>query len=380
MSSSTESILLNSIVEPVDASMCCGTDLREDKGINAVYSAIRDARSAARTQERAADDDPERVIGIPVEWRTVETLASQALTSHTRDLELASWLTEALTRRHGLSGLALGARVIARLVEIFWDQGLYPSLETDDPEARTFAVSGLSGQDRDGSLIQPIRKTVLFEMNDGRPIAFWEFERASARAASVAQGAQIPRINDDLPPLDDLEAIARGAGQRQLASVLRAAQQACTAWRDMEARFDEACRSSIPPIESPSTSRVTQLLEGIRGTAQRYVPQALQPELATNPDSGSDTNTQNNDEIDADKPESVRLPATQATRAELLDAVLDIAQRFRSLEPHSPISYTLENAVRRARLSLPDLLSEVVADEASRIEILIRLGIQEPDT
>jgi len=380
MSSSTESTLLNSIVEPVDASMCCGADLREDKGVNAVYSAIRDARSVARTQERAADNDPERGIGTPAEWRTVESLTSQALTSHTRDLELASWLTEALTRRHGLSGLALGARVIARLVEIFWDQGLYPSLETDDPEARTFAVSGLSGQDRDGSLIQPIRKTVLFEMDDGRPIAFWEFERASARAASIAQGAQIPRINDDLPLLDDLEAVARGSGQGQLASVLRAAQQACHAWRDMEARFDEACRKSIPAIETPSTSRVTQLLEDIRGTAQRYVPETTQSELTASPDTGFDDDNRNDDPGDVKQPNSVHLPATQSTRAELLDAVLDIAKRFRSLEPHSPISYTLENAVRRARLSLPDLLSEVVADEASRIEILIRLGIQEPDT
>ncbi|GBQ67007.1 ImpA domain-containing protein [Ameyamaea chiangmaiensis NBRC 103196] len=379
MSSSTESAFLDSIVEPIDASAPCGADLRADNGIGSVYSAIRDARSAARTHERAADDDPELTIGTPTEWRTVETLSRDALISHTRDLELASWLTEALTRRDGLNGLALGARAITALVRTFWDQGLYPPLEADDPDARTFAVSGLSGQDRDGSLIQPIRKTVLFEMGDGRPIAFWEFERAAARTASLAQGKQVPRVHDDLPPLDDMEAVARGPGQPTLSSIFRAARDACTAWQAMEACFAQACRESVPPLETPSTSRVAQLLDGIRIAAQRYLPDVVEVEA----DMDAVPEEQPDDhgmlaESD-DRRVGFRLSSAQPARGELLDAVMDIATRFRVLEPHSPFSYTLENAVRRARLSLPDLLGEVVADEASRAEILIRLGIQAPE-
>lgn len=78
-------------------------------------------------------------------------------------------------------------------------------------------------------------------------------------------------------------------------------------------------------------------------------------------------------------PMSAVSPDAPQTRAEMLDAVMAIATRFRVMEPHSPFSYTLENAVRRARLSLHELLAEVVSEEASRSEILIRLGIQERD-
>ncbi|CAI9121515.1 type VI secretion system protein TssA [Brytella acorum] len=381
MSSSAESAFLANIVEPIDPSAPCGADLREETGVDSVYSAIRDARSVARQEERASDDDPERATGLPVEWRTVENLAREALAARTRDLELASWLTEALTRGHGLSGLALGASVISALVETFWDQGLYPSLEADDPEARSFAVSGLSGQDRDGSLIQPIRKTVLFEMGDGRPIAFWEFERASARAASIAQGEQVARINDGLPSLDEMEAVARGPGQQHIASVFQAARQARDAWYEMEACFARACQGSTPAAETPSTSRVSRLLENICKTAQRYVPEPVIPEPDDEPSiDGSPGAHDSSAPVDGAGGHGGGRPMkAQPTRGELLDAVMEIAARFRSIEPHSPFSYTLENAVRRARLTLPDLLREVVADEASRIEILIRLGIQEPE-
>ncbi|GAJ30078.1 type VI secretion system protein TssA [Acidomonas methanolica] len=371
MSISADDAMLARIAEPIGREAPCGRDLREETGADALYPAIRDARSAARAHERSLDDDPQRATGVPEEWRRVETLAVEALVSRTKDIELASWLVEALTRRAGLSGLALGARVIACLVTEFWTRGLYPALEADDPEARTFAVSGLSGMDRDGSLIQPIRKIVLFEMADGRPVTLWEYERARSRAASLAQGEHVPRIADELPSLDQMEAIARGPGQASLAATGRAAEDACAAWSALEAGFAEACRSCEPPAAAPSTSRVGRLLEDIRTAALRYVPRSEPPAAIPGEEDISPS-----EEIRAESAATWK----RGTRGELLDDALDIAMRFRAMEPHSPFSYTLENAVRRARLPLPELLREVVADEASRAEILIRLGIQEQET
>ena len=56
----------------------------------------------------------------------------------------------------------------------------------------------------------------------------------------------------------------------------------------------------------------------------------------------------------------------------------DLAEFFRRTEPHSPLSYTLDEAVRRGRMSWPDLLSEVVADVDTRNNILTSLGIRPP--
>ena len=56
----------------------------------------------------------------------------------------------------------------------------------------------------------------------------------------------------------------------------------------------------------------------------------------------------------------------------------EIANFFRRTEPHSPLSYTLDEAVRRGRMTWPELLAEVVADMDARNSILTTLGIRPP--
>lgn len=73
-------------------------------------------------------------------------------------------------------------------------------------------------------------------------------------------------------------------------------------------------------------------------------------------------------------------PANRAeTREDMLREITRIAAYFRANEPHSPLSYTLEDAVRRARLGLPDLLKEMMPELAARSTVLSGLGIRPPD-
>ena len=55
-----------------------------------------------------------------------------------------------------------------------------------------------------------------------------------------------------------------------------------------------------------------------------------------------------------------------------------IAEWFRKTEPNSPLAYTLDDAVRRGRMSWPELLSELVGDASARNAILSSLGIRPP--
>ena len=55
-----------------------------------------------------------------------------------------------------------------------------------------------------------------------------------------------------------------------------------------------------------------------------------------------------------------------ASREDALRALGEIANFFRRTEPHSPLSYTLDEAVRRGRMTWPELLAEVVADTNTR--------------
>jgi type VI secretion system protein ImpA len=70
--------------------------------------------------------------------------------------------------------------------------------------------------------------------------------------------------------------------------------------------------------------------------------------------------------------------AQVASREDALRALGEIANFFRRTEPHSPLSYTLDEAVRRGRMTWPELLAEVVADTDTRNTILNTLGIRPP--
>jgi type VI secretion system protein ImpA len=66
------------------------------------------------------------------------------------------------------------------------------------------------------------------------------------------------------------------------------------------------------------------------------------------------------------------------TRESALFTLETIAAFFRRTEPHSPLSYTLDEAVRRARLPWLELLEEVISDRTSREALLTTLGIRPP--
>ncbi|MGD0106757.1 MAG: type VI secretion system protein TssA, partial [Rhodopila sp.] len=70
--------------------------------------------------------------------------------------------------------------------------------------------------------------------------------------------------------------------------------------------------------------------------------------------------------------------AQAMTRESALRSLETLAAFFRRTEPHSPLSYTLDEAVRRARLPWLELLDEVIADRSSRDAFLTTLGIRPP--
>ena len=65
------------------------------------------------------------------------------------------------------------------------------------------------------------------------------------------------------------------------------------------------------------------------------------------------------------------------TREDAFRLLLQVSDFFRRTEPHSPVSYAVEQAVRWGRMNLPELLSELVSDDSYRREIFKRTGINE---
>jgi len=64
------------------------------------------------------------------------------------------------------------------------------------------------------------------------------------------------------------------------------------------------------------------------------------------------------------------------SREDMLKELGRIAEFFRKTEPQSPLAYTLDEAIRRGRMTWPELIAEVVSDVSVRDSILVQLGIR----
>src|SRR5579859_2750272 len=165
MPEATDVIDVDALLAPIPGDAPAGVDLRQDTATDALYTRLRDARAEARTAERAQENEDGN-YAIPAEWRIIADLAYEVLTTHSKDLEIAAWLTEALLRSDGLQGLSAGLQVMKGLVDQYWDD-LFPLPDEDGLATRVAPVTGLNGQSGDGTLIQPLRRVALFARPSG---------------------------------------------------------------------------------------------------------------------------------------------------------------------------------------------------------------------
>jgi type VI secretion system protein ImpA len=350
------------ILAPLAGDQPTGVDLRQDFSPTSIYFRLRDARAQARDAERQADSQGGEE-GQPTLWRPVVTMAIGALKSNSKDLEIATWLTEALVRIAGLRGLTEGASVIAGLVERHWD-GLFPVPDEGGMESRVTAVAGLSGQGADGTLMQPLRKVSLFQRPDGSPFSLWQYQAAVELSGISDPERRAQRIDSGVLPFEEVEKEARMAGAAHWSSQRDVITKALASWKEMERAFDEKAGQA-----SPAANRVRELLEFVSETCRRFAP----PDPAEG-DGGSMTTN----ETSGDGTTVVVTSGAISGREQALRQLTEIAAWFKRNEPSSPIGFTLDEAVRRARLGWPDLVAELVSDQTARHSLLTSVGIKPP--
>ncbi len=356
---------LVALLAPVPGDAPAGADLRGDSSPQSQYFRLRDARAEARAAERAMEAD-DATTAPPPQWRTVRDLGIAAI-ADSKDLEIAAWVTEALLRCDGLVGFIAGVRLMNGLVEGFWDD-LFPLPDEDGMVTRVGPVAGLNGQSGEGTLSQPLRRLPLFARPDGAPMQLWQFEQSSDLAAIVDPERRQQRIDAGVVPFDTVENEARAAGTAHFAALRDQADAAAATWRALGEALDSRSGADAPP-----TSRVREILEKIATVAARFAaPEDEAPAVAA-PDAAPGGAAPS-----VSAGERAPGPAVLASREEALRSLAAIAEFFRRTEPLSPLSYTLQEAVRRARMTWPELLAEIVPDMSLRAQILISLGIRPP--
>jgi len=363
------------LLAPVPGAAPQGADLRNP----APHPLWSDLRSLWRNVRQK---DPQEGGETGADWAGVERQAAVILTAHSKDLEVAAWLAEALIHTEDFAGLAAGGAVIAGLVDRFWD-GLYPAPAADEPDitpedARLEPLGFLA--DVNGRLLPAVRRVVLFSLDDGTGFTFSDCQESKAwTAMRPEQRAQ--RLSR-LPPAERMVR-ERSAGAQiwdtvrqtvlsgrteamtALCRDIAAAQQA---WRNVTATLADRAGDGRFPSQP-----LLDLLGDVLRTVTELAPAMPPPEEPPPAETMAD--------VPPETPAAAAMAARRLdSRDEALRQLAEITAFFRRTEPHSPLAYTLEEAMRRARLSWPEWLAEVVPDRQQRDSILLRLGLRPEGT
>ena len=190
----------DALLRPIRADSPTGENLRDDSSPTSLYYQIKDARNAARSMERAAQQAEDPASAPTPDWQPVLELAPRVLNEASKDLEIAVWLIEALVRREGFAGLRRGFELVRRLLESYWE-GLHPRPDEEGLATRVAPLVGLNGDEAEGTLIVPIGLVPLLE-HDGMPLSAWHFRAARELAAVTDPEQRKRRLDAGVVPLE----------------------------------------------------------------------------------------------------------------------------------------------------------------------------------
>lgn len=263
--------LRDDLLNPISGANSAGTDLRYDP----LYDKIKEAR-------REDDDAPQGEWERPrktADWPAVIKLAGDAIATKSKDLQLAVWLTEAMTRREGFAGLNGGLTLIRGMLETFWDNA-YPELEDGDAELRAAPIEWLGTRFDMSIKTVPLTKGGhdLIRYRESRAVpteteAENDDAKRIARATALEEGKLPPEVVDKA-----FESTPK-VWYRQLAGDLSAAIAALETLNELSTeKFGDASPNLIP------------LREGL-AEVQRTVQQLVDKKLIAEPDAVAETST-----------------------------------------------------------------------------------------
>jgi type VI secretion system protein ImpA len=366
----SESVLdLASLIAPIPGDNPAGTDLRIDTSPHSIYQKLRERRTAARNNERSALANGDSDYISRPDWAEIIAVAPQILREHSKDLEVAAWLIEALTRTYGFNGVTAGF-TLARLLIEQYGPALYPPLDEDGIAGQLAALTGLNGFGSEGALIAPLKSIPLTEGAPPAPFSAWQCEQAFATDRIGDESRRAARSKRGFVTSADID---RAMAETSPAFVTTVHQELChtiEAFEHYQTAIDAYCQAAPQP-----TARIKETLESILHTLRHIAgDKIITPEPVVTDDEPASP---------AEGEVALASPAAKAQalldREAALKQLKGIAVFFRRTEPHSPISYALEQAVYWSQLSLPELIGELIPDEGARLKFQKLTGIRATD-
>lgn len=361
-------INIETLLAPISENAPAGQNLRGDSSAASVYFRLKDARSSARAAERRADAEGLSSTSVLPEWQTILSLAPKSIGESSKDLEIAAWLTEALVRAHGFGGLHEGLQLLRGLVERYWDT--FFSLEDEDGlETRLAPLAALNGVGGEGTLIQPLRKVaVTAQSGDEGPFAAYHHDSAWSLSQVGDPEARARREQAGEVTMQRFTAAVNASGGVFYISLLEDIDASLAEVDALGRVLDERAGRDAPSL-SEIKSVLSTVRDMVESVSRELVARARAVATITPGDTMNGSGNGNGLAISN---------GVVLGREEALRTLARVADYFRQHEPHSPISTSLDEIVRRAHMPFPQLLAELLPDPAAWRSALISAGIKPP--
>ena len=358
-------INLEIMLQPISEENPVGESLR----YSGIYDEIQEARRADDTLNQGEWKTELKVA----DFRKVIGIAAPALEKDTKDLQIAAWLSEALVREYGFAGLRDSLRLLTGLQENFWET-IFPEIDEGDMEGRANAIAVMDKQAAFAIKSAPITGFAGYSVND------WEDSRRF----------DIPENIDTLDSTDQQkynELRAQAEKENRVTAnkwKIELAQSRRAFFEELAFIIDE-CWASYNELnrvneekydrnQTPGLGNLKKALDDI----QSQVKKLLEEKRAEEPDEIEEVA----EEITADGEESAVVKvggiATPSgaiqNRQDALKRLSDIAAFFQKTEPHSPISYLVQRAVKWGNMPLENWLQDVIKDETVIFQLRQTLG------
>jgi type VI secretion system protein ImpA len=320
------------------------------------FSVEFDQITELRREDDPTLDQGEWVTQLKVaDWPGVSALCERLLRERSKDLRLAMWLTEAWALQQGYPGLSNGLRLCHQLCEQFWDD-LHPRSDDGDQEQRA------------GNLRWLLQKTVA--LADSRPITRGRQGAAySLRDLQASKQTQTPGESPALSTDQFMRALKETPAEhlQQQVSALEEALAALQQWQTLiDARMGD---------DGPSFVAAREALQGVQHELLCLLRDAG---LGASNVTDSTPTPESNDDVNEAAASASRVAGPIQSRAQALQQLREVAAYFRRTEPHSPVAYLADKAVRWGDMPLHEWLRHVVKDQGAMAHLEEMLGLERP--
>jgi len=317
------------------------------------YAGVYDAIQEARREEDDSEQGEWKRETKKANWPAVISQASETLSTRSKDLQVAAWLAEAVMKRHGFPGLRDGLRLMRELQERFWDS-LYPEVEDGDLEYRAAPFWWLNEK-----LPLAVRNIPLIRTPEVEyALVHWDESRALDKLARTDANAHAAAVAEGKVTTEKLNAAAM-APPRSYYEAL---------FVDLNETFDECTK--LQQVADEKFGREAPSLLGLKKTideCRTSIEPVLKKKRELEPDPALDAAAGQPASAAAAGDGSARrvgggLPAEPVDRADALQRLAVVAEYFRRTEPHSPVAYLVQRAVRWGQMPLEQWLQDVIGD------------------